>query len=117
MPEDQQVKNDILNKTNLTDKYIVLNSIDRMTISGIITLISSIIYIGMVQCIPRVMNKIAIYFGTFSLALLALVIAMYPTSNLIGKIIVCLVLITLCVLLFIYIRKNTEQFEIHGVFL
>ena len=93
-----------------------INSLDSIVLSMILAFSFSLLYLVLVQCWPKFMNKAVIVLA--SLIILALVICMFAYHyGAYGKIFVAIVLLILFFLIILSSCKNRRCVDMNGVFL
>lgn len=93
-----------------------INSLDSIVLSMILAFSFSLLYLVLVQCWPKFMNKAVIMLG--SLVILALAICMFTYHyDAYGKIFVAILLLVLFFIIVLSSCKNRRCVDMNGVFL
>ena len=84
--------------------------------SAVYTVLLSLAYCSLVQCIPQTMAKYTIYLGVLANIILVIMVVSYDTPNLAAKLIVAALLLALLLLLICNLKKNRKPIRVYGVF-
>ena len=93
-----------------------MNSLHTIMMSMAIALVLSFIYLCLVQCCPKFMNKAAIYCGAVIMLGLTVCLFIYPSSHS-SKFPIAIILLFLLILVLCSVFRHRREIEVHGIFL
>ena len=101
----------------MTNRYHFFTQIKSIVICGLLAFAISIIYLCLVQIIPKLMNYLSVIVGLVFLTVTALFILFYPSENVLYRVIFGVLLLVLVGVVGFSAFKSSACFDMHGVFL
>ena len=74
LPEDEGAREKLVENANLGNKWRFLNTYDVIRLSLLISLGVGILWTILVQCLPKIMNTVAIVFGSLLLLVAGIIL-------------------------------------------
>jgi hypothetical protein len=118
LPKDEGNRKALKDQMKSYSRDLYYNSVNIIEKCLVITAIASVIYMILVQCLPRIMNRVSVVVGVLAMIALSATIILYPSN--ISPLVRWIVFIVATVFLLIMVCTFVGYFRfwgLNGVFL
>lgn len=118
LPKDEGNRKVLMDQMNSYTRDLYYNSVNTTGKCLVFVAIASLIYMFLVQCCPRVMNRVAVIIGALALIAFTLTVILYPSNiSAVFRWVVFVIAILFLLILICTFVKYWQVWGLNGIFL
>lgn len=116
MPKDEALYDQLTDAAGLKNRFIFISSLDSIVLSMILSASISVLYLILVQFMPKIMNKAVIILCLLVILAIGICVLTYSHDNA-QKIAIGILLLVLFIVILLSYCRNRKAIDMNGVFL